>query len=540
MTERRLKGVAAAAGVVVGRFQLHCRHHESVPDARLGDAAALEAALEAAARDLQALQEACTPEEAEILAMQVSLLSDEALTGPAFEAIGQGDDAATAWCRALDAEIEDYRAAEDPYFQARAADFEDIRDQVLERLQGRRLADTHVAAQTIVLADDLKPSEFLATRWAHGSGVALARGSPSSHVAMLARGRAVAMVVGLGDALFKARGLGVLDGAAGEVFIDPAERRLETARLESTRLYQRLARDDRHARARAVTADGASIAVHLTVAGPEELDGLHPGLCDGIGLVRTELFLDTLERLRDEEFQYACYRRIVQWAEGRPVVFRTADAGGDKPIAGYTLMGEDNPFLGMRGVRLSLANEAIFRVQLRALARAAAHGDVRIMLPMITLPRELERARALLGRETAALAAAGVAHACPPLGIMVEVPTVAITPERFEADFYSIGSNDLVQYVCAFSRGQAGQDGHAGLAAASDPAILALVAKVVAHGHERVREVGFCGDLDTDPALLEALLRQGVRSLSVPPASVGSLKARIAAISLAGTGVPRR
>jgi phosphotransferase system enzyme I (PtsI) len=231
----------------------------------------------------------------------------------------------------------------------------------------------------------------------------------------------------------------------------------------------------------------------------------------------------------DEETQFATYRRILTWADGKPVTVRTLDAGGDKPIKGYTVANEANPFLGIRGIRLSLRQPEVFRVQLRALARAAAYGRLRIMLPMVTLPDEVTTARELLDAEITALAAAGVDHGRPALGIMVEVPAVAITPERFDADFYSIGSNDLVQYTCAVSRDEAGV---AHLGSAIDPSVLSLIARVVEHGRATGREVSLCGDAGSDPRMVPHFLAAGLRSLSVQHGLGGAVKATIAGLDL--------
>jgi phosphotransferase system enzyme I (PtsI) len=198
------------------------------------------------------------------------------------------------------------------------------------------------------------------------------------------------------------------------------------------------------------TADGRRVAVLINVDDPGLLDGLSPAICDGIGLVRSEFLFDG--GLADEARQLAAYARVLDWAAGRPVTIRTLDAGGDKPVPGLTMADEANPFLGLRGLRLSLAHPQAFRVQLRALARAAAAGPLKIMVPMVTVPEELEAARAHLDAAVAELAAEGLAHVRPPLGIMVETPAAALTAAGFVADFYSIGSNDLVQYVMAAAR----------------------------------------------------------------------------------------
>ena len=262
-----------------------------------------------------------------------------------------------------------------------------------------------------------------------------------------------------------------------------------------------------------MTADGERVHVAINVDDLALLEGLDPAHCDGIGLTRTE-FLFQGRALPDEEQQYQAYRRIVEWAAGRPVIVRTLDAGGDKPVAGLTVDGERNPFLGLRGLRLSLARPEVFRVQLRALARAATRGDLKIMLPMVTLPRELEAARAMLEEVVADLRAAGIEAAMAPLGMMVEVPAAALTATTFAADFYSIGSNDLVQYVMAASRDNPAV---APLYDARNPAVHALIRQVVKAAGGRGVEASLCGELASDPMHISTLLRLGLRRLSVTP-----------------------
>ncbi|HVO04657.1 MAG TPA: putative PEP-binding protein [Candidatus Cybelea sp.] len=208
---------------------------------------------------------------------------------------------------------------------------------------------------------------------------------------------------------------------------------------------------------------------------------------------------------------------------------RTLDAGGDKPIPGLTIDGEANPFLGLRGLRLSLKRPEVFRIQLRALCRAAVTGSVKIMLPMVTVPGELEEARLHLDAVVAELDAGKIAHRRPPLGIMVEVPSVALTPERFAVDFFSIGSNDLTQYVMAAARDL---DSVAHLANAADPAVLSLIARVAEYGEKAGIEVSLCGDAASDVNLVPHLLRAGLRRLSAAPGVVGRVKAAIASVDL--------
>jgi phosphotransferase system enzyme I (PtsI) len=221
------------------------------------------------------------------------------------------------------------------------------------------------------------------------------------------------------------------------------------------------------------------------------------------------------------------------------VTIRTLDAGGDKPIPGYTVDGESNPFLGMRGIRLSLLHPDVFRIQLRALARAAVLGPLKIMLPMVTTPADLGAARRLLDEAVAALHARGVAAKAPPLGIMVEVPGTAIAIDQFDAAFFSIGSNDLVQYVTAASRDGADVAEYAQL---SHPGVLRLIANVAAFGIAAGREVSLCGDAAADPRSIPALLEAGVRVVSVAPSAIARTKAAIREARLdpgASTGRPQ-
>ncbi|WP_246773909.1 phosphoenolpyruvate--protein phosphotransferase [Bradyrhizobium diazoefficiens] len=493
------------------------------------EAAALKAAIEGAAVELAELIATVRGEAAEILEFQIAMLGDDALAEGAYDAVAAGAAADDAWRAALDAEIAGYRAAEDEYFRARAADLVDIRDRVLAGLNG---VDTiaKISGDSVVMGDDISPSTFLAVDWTRGGAIALAAGSPSSHVAMLARARGAPMVVGLGPLPRNGQppSLALVDGDAGTVIFDPKpETRRQFEQRMAAATAAQIAADAGRLKP-ALTADGRRITVLINVAAPEDLAGLDPAICDGIGLVRTEFLFEGSRGLPGEDPQYAVYRRILDWAAGRPVTIRTLDAGGDKPIAGLTVDGERNPFLGLRGIRLSLARPEVFRVQLRALCRAAVHGTLKVMLPMIAIPSELDRANAMLDAEFAALSAEGIACARPPLGIMVEVPAAALCAEEFGAAFYSIGSNDLTQYTMAAARDIGAV---ADLNDAGHPAVLALIARTVEAGRKRGVEVSLCGDAAADTRLTNALLAKGLTTLSVSPIAVARLKAAIAEVT---------
>ncbi|HJR22996.1 MAG TPA: phosphoenolpyruvate--protein phosphotransferase [Dongiaceae bacterium] len=530
MAELRLTGRPASPGLAISRLFVLADAERAAASRPAEDpehqADRLRSAIAGAIAELEQVSEQADEDARDILEFQIAMLGDDALAEGAFAVISDGGDAAGAWQAALDTQVEDYANAEDEYFRARSADLADLRDRVLRLLSGARLQS--IPAGTVLVALDLPPSRFLGIDWQAGAAIALAGGSPTSHVALLARARRVPMVVGLGaDVMQVPSGQeAMIDGERGTLVVAPGEATRAAAQVREVEIKKRQAIADEYRHARASLPTGDAVTVMINTAGPDELSLLDPAICDGIGLVRSE-FLFSGATLPDEETQYGAYIRILEWARGRPVTIRTLDAGGDKPVRGLTLDDEGNPFLGTRGIRLSLLKPEVFRVQLRALCRAAVHGNLKIMLPMVATPRDLVQGRAHLAAVIADLAARKVPYAEPPLGIMVEVPAAAIAIDRFDADFYSIGSNDLIQYVMAAARDIAALSDYAD---AADPAVLSLIARTVEHGKRTGREVSLCGDAASDPAIVPHLLDAGLRSLSVSPSSVGLVKAAVAGV----------
>ena len=522
----RIEGRPAAPGIACAQLVrlLAAKSEARESRSKAGEQQALADAIEASRRDLAELADKVADDDAEaILAFQIALLEDENLVAPAVAMIADGEAAYRAWCAAIDPEIATYEQADDPYFRARATDLRDLRDRVLRRLSGE--ADQAVPGGVIVAAEDMPPSAFLATDWRDG-GLVLRRGSPSSHVAILARSRGVPMIVGVDVDRLESGVDAVLDGDAGALIVDPDP----ALRAEYDRRIAELAEARQAASSfsgPALTASGEQVKVMINVTGLAELRDIDPSKVDGIGLMRTEFLFQAREKLPSENEQHQIYRRMAEWAAGKPVTIRTLDAGGDKPIAGLTQPGDLNPFLGVRGVRLSLKRPDVFRVQLRALARAAVVGNLKVMIPMVTVPEELERCRALFRDIVDELRGEGWEAAMPPLGMMVEVPAAAIAVEDFNADFYSIGSNDLIQYVMAASRDEPQL---ADLARPSR-AVFNLIAHVVEHANSCNREASLCGDLAGEPAQVAALLDQGLRVFSVAPGALAPVRAAIARYS---------
>jgi phosphoenolpyruvate-protein phosphotransferase (PTS system enzyme I) len=526
-----LRGVAASAGLALGRIAIQRTGHGGsgrTPGTPAQERESLQAAMTAAGAQLETLAEAAGDRvAADILEFQIALLDDEDLIGPIFDRVAGGEPADAAWLEALNAEIAVYGASGDRVLEARSADLADLRDRVLDALSpGSPRAVGANGEQAIYVAEELTPSRFLETDWTRFRGAAIKGGSAAGHVALLARARGTPLVIGLGPAFETLRDgtVAILDAERGHLVLNPSPTTLGDAQRRLAERAARAATNARFLDRPAITAAGERVEVLINVDDPALLAALDPRHTDGIGLTRTE-FLFRGPDLPDEARQFQVYAEVLEWAAGRPVIIRTLDAGGDKPIAGLTPDGESNPFLGLRGLRLSLARPEIFTVQLRALARAAVGGNLKVMAPMVSTPAEFEAFRGLFREVVDALHAEGIEAALPPLGMMVEVPAAALCASNFDADFMSIGSNDLVQYVMA-----AGRDigAVADLYDPGNPAVLELIERVVESGERRGIEISLCGDMASDPNFVPRLLELGLRRLSVAPATLGAVKATIA------------
>lgn len=497
------------------------------PGTRDDEERALGAALAVAADEIADLARAEGDAAAEILEFQLALLDDQGLLEPIFAAVAAGAAADAAWGQALAEQVADYRLAPDEYLRARAADLMDLRERVLTALSGGADALAAVPSGAIVCANDLPPSRFLAIDWSSGGGLACEEGSPTSHVAMLARARGIPMVVQLG----------LLPDEAGTVLLDGEQATLELD-PPASRVIAFEARIDAHQRNIAVSRGVLAmppvawrdepVRLLINIQGVADLTHPDARYADGIGLMRTEFLFDGPDGLPDEETQCRTYESVLRWAGDRPVTIRTVDAGGDKPIRGFTEDGEANPFLGVRGLRLCLKRPEVFAVQLRALARAAVLGNLKVMFPMVTAPAELIAARTMFEEVVGALKSAGIPAALPPLGMMVEVPAAALTIDTFPACFFSIGSNDLTQYVTACDRS------NGALAALNDPlnpGVLELIRRTAEHGRRIGISASICGDMAGDPRCTSILLDCGIREFSMSPPSLARVKQAIAALS---------
>ncbi len=497
--------------------------------------AALEGALATTAADIRVARATVVGPageyEAGIFDAHLLFLEDEALLGPARARIfGGGASGARAWADAVREAAAAWDALDDAYLRARAADLRGLGDQVLRHLLGLPPA-TATPAEGIVVAGDLSPAQAAALDRGLVRGVVSALGGPTSHGAILARALGIPAVVGAGRQILSvAEGTPlVLDGEAGTVTVDPPPAVVLAARERRDLWMRRQASARRGARSPAVTLDGLSVRVDANVAAPGDVPAALAAGADGVGLLRTEfLFLESA-RMPGEDEQESAYRVVAEALEGRPLTLRTLDAGADKRLPYLPLAAEQNPYLGVRGIRLGLEHPDLLAAQLRAALRVAADHPLRIMFPMVTTVDELRRAREILEEAAASLRAAGVAApARVEAGIMVEVPAAALTIEALvpHAHFFSLGTNDLAQYVLAADRGNGAV---AALADALHPAVLQLIGRTAEAGARGGRAVAVCGELAGDPQAIPLLVGLGVAELSMSPARIAAAKEAVRA-----------
>jgi phosphoenolpyruvate-protein phosphotransferase/dihydroxyacetone kinase phosphotransfer subunit len=527
----RLRGVAASAGIAIGPARPLRPREPPVEDGPGGTPAEERARLEAARAevrtDLEETRAAVTARagaaEAEIFTAHALLLDDAAIVEPALRRIDEGEPAGRAWRAASLEAASAFRALDDPYLRERAVDVEDVSSRVLARLAGVPPGAV-LDAPGIVVADELTPREAAGLDPADAWAIATARGGATAHAAILARALGIPAVVGLGGSLLAVAADTplVVDGDAGVIHVDPDpgtiaehERRREAADADR-RAALALAAEPGALR------DGRRVEVFANVGNPAEARLALDNGAEGIGLLRTEfLFLDRTEPPGEEE-QADVLREIAGALEGRPVVVRTLDTGADKPLPFLPQENEPNPFLGRRGIRLSLSSPDLLRTQLRAILRVAAEHPLKVMFPMVATLEELRAARGLLDEARAELGSRAELE----VGVMVEVPALALEAARFapEVDFFSIGTNDLAQYVMAADRGNAAM---AGLLRDSLAPVLALTAAVTAAAAAHGRWVGVCGELAGDPRAAVLLAGLGVRELSMAGSRIPAVKAAL-------------
>jgi phosphotransferase system enzyme I (PtsI) len=525
--EQVLRVTAGSPGIAVGPAVFWRPAAASAPGRPAGgsdaESARLAGAVDAARGQLGDITARIAAEvgeaEGRLFKSHLALLEDPLVMGPVHEGIRQGalsaEEAVQSTVAALVARFE---ALKDPRLRERAADIRDVGQRLLHNLAGGSPADVAVRPGSVVCAEAITPSEVsLLARAA--AGLVLAEGGSTSHSVILARALGLPVVLGARSVLERVREGDplVVDGGEGAVVLHPAPTTLRTAKER-----QGAAAHSNGSNEPALTLDGYRLAVVANVGGAEEAAAARAAGAEGVGLMRTEFLFLGQGRLPSEEEQFAAYREILARMAPFRVVFRILDAGADKPLPALALRAEPNPSLGLRGIRLCLKHGDVFRTQLRALLRASRHGELAILLPMVSDVDEVKQARRMLDEARRDIAPDGGGPAAP-LGVMVETPAAALMAAELaqEADFLSIGTNDLVQYVLAVDRQS---ETVAALYQPFHPAVLRLLRHVSEAAAARGRPIAVCGEMAADPLAVPLLVGLGIGTLSVAPAAVAAVK----------------
>jgi phosphotransferase system enzyme I (PtsI) len=544
-----LRGIAVSPGVAIGPAVVldpggqRLPHRTIAPGAVAAELERLDRGLERARAEAEAAEaearQRLAPQYADILAAHAQMIADPTLRGDARRWVERDHVAAEhAVCEVLDAHAAKLEALPDPYLAARAADVRDIRQRVLAHLMGRRRRSVTegLMAPSALLAHDLSPSETAGLDPEQVLGFATEAGGRASHTAIVAAALEIPAVVGIGRFLDNARHARavIIDGDEGLVILDPDGPALERYRRAAAERAARFEGLVGLANLPAETLDGVPVGLWGNIEFPAEAAACLGRGAAGVGLYRTEFLFLNGDRPPTEEEQFEAYAAVVRAMAGRPVVIRTLDLGADKLASYRTSAHAASPsVLGLRSLRLQLRDPELFRTQLRAILRASTLGDVRVLLPLVSTLAEVRQARAALAAVADGLAAEGVAvRPAVPVGVMVEVPSAAVVADQLakEVDFFSIGTNDLIQYTLAVDRTD---ETVAELYSAADPAVLRLIAMVVAAAAPRGLEVSVCGAIGGDPLYTMLLLGMGVRQLSMPPHQLPEVKRVIRGVTLA-------
>lgn len=521
----QVQGVGAAPGIASGPAHVRIERQIDYPlrgESCAQERARLRAALAAVDAELQTLVQRSDKAIGEIFITHQEMLADPALGDEVDLRLAQGESAAAAWMAVIEAAASQQEALRDALLAERAADLRDIGRRVLAQLCG--VAEQAEPQQPYVLVmAEVGPSDVARLDPARVAGIVTAQGGATAHSAIVARALGIPAVVGAGAAilLVEAGTPLLLDGQRGKVSVAPAADELQRALAERDQREQRLQAAWANRHEPAVTRDGHAVEVFANIGDSSGIDKVVELGAEGVGLLRTELIFMAHPQLPDVATQEAEYRRVLDGLQGRPLVVRTLDVGGDKPLPYWPIADEDNPFLGVRGVRLTLQRPQVMEEQLRALLRAADDRPLRIMFPMVGQMHEWRAAKAMVERLREEIPVNDLQ-----VGIMVEVPSAALLAPQLarEVDFFSIGTNDLTQYALAIDRG------HPSLSAQADglhPAVLQLIDMTVRAAHAEGKWVGVCGELAADPHAVPVLLGLAVDELSVAARSVAEVKALV-------------
>ncbi len=547
-SELVIQGIAASKGIAYGQVFLYLQSELEIPrytvesDKRAAEIARFEQALVVTRQQISQVQAQVTmnlsEEEALIFDAHQMVLEDQALIGETirdFEKSGLNIE--TCFNAVAERYIKAFAEIDDEYLRERAADIKDVAKRVLHVLLGQTAGSlTQLVDKRIVVAQDISPSEAAGIDRSSALALVTDGGSRTSHAVIVARSMKIPAVVGTTDLTTRLKDGDwvMVDGYDGVVIVNPTEQTLFR--------YGKIEKAQKSFESRmmavnelpAITLDGVTVVLRANIEKPDEVALVKKYCAAGVGLYRTEFLFLSAAKTPSEDQQYAAYREIVGGLAPAPVTIRTLDVGGDKPLPSEpTLIGpEANPFLGYRAIRMCLQNPELFKNQLRGILRASAHGRVELMYPMISGPEELDAANGLLAEARAELKQRGVAFdENMRVGAMIEIPSAAIAGDVLagKCDFFSIGTNDLIQYLLAIDRGNS-RIAH--LYDPAHPAVLRVLKQIVDTGHAKKIKVSVCGEMAGDAFYVPLLLGLGVDELSMTPTLLPAVKFLVRAMKL--------
>ncbi|HEX7064608.1 MAG TPA: phosphoenolpyruvate--protein phosphotransferase [Bacillales bacterium] len=540
-----LKGIAASRGFAIAQAFILQNPDLKIENEKTGDPEKerfrLNRALQQAKQELVDIKNHAAgqlgEDKAEIFSAHLLVLQDPELIGAAKEKIdSEQRTAESAVHEVTETFVETLENLDNDYMKERAADIRDVSKRILAHLLGVQFTSpAAITEEAVVVARDLTPSDTAQLDRRYVKGFTTDIGGRTSHSAIMARSMEIPAVVGTGQATQEIEtGMTVIiDGDAGQIIVDPSPEELAAYREKQEAFEARGHALKKLADEKTVSKDGKHVELAANIGSPEDLESVLANGAEGIGLYRTEFLYMGRDSLPDEEEQYEAYKIVLEKMSGQPVVIRTLDIGGDKELPYLQLPEELNPFLGVRAIRLCLEKKDMFRTQLRALLRAGVHGNLKIMFPMIATIDEFLQAKELLVEEKNGLQEKGVAVSDDiEVGMMVEIPAAAVMAPQFakEVDFFSIGTNDLIQYTMAADRMN---ERVSYLYQPYSPAVLGLIRNVISAAHTEGKWVGMCGEMAGDETAIPILLGLGLDEFSMSASAILNARNRIKEMSAA-------
>ncbi|TWI98657.1 phosphotransferase system enzyme I (PtsI) [Mucilaginibacter frigoritolerans] len=531
-----MNGIGVSPGISLGIARILKTNSATLTGILLNDEAAIlahikhfdDAVISAVSEVNDLIKQHTNADGIEILETQVEFLSDPQLRDDVVEQISiHKKNVNDALIASIAQTVQTFESMYDEFMRARAADIKDIGNRILKHLNNAPSDHiTPYGPDTIVIAEDISPSDTITMDLKHVIGIATQVGSKTSHAAIIAKSKGLPAVVGCGNelAIIKDGDFIILDGSTGMVLVNPDQQTILDYTQKRSDFAENISLLKQLKDVEPITTDGTAIILSGNISNADDLDDVFDYGGQGVGLMRTELLFMNRNSFPTENEQFDFYKKTALKAKGKPVIVRTIDIGGDKQLAYFNLPVEENPFLGYRAIRICLDRTDLFITQLKAILRASIFGDLKIMFPMIASIQEVRQAKTILQQAKEELAQAGQAfNDAIEIGIMIEIPSAAITADLLatEVDFFSIGTNDLCQYTLAVDRMN---EKISHLYDPFNPGVLRLIDNVISQANKNNIHVGMCGELASDPLATLLLMGMGLKDFSMSASSIPAIK----------------